>query len=334
MADDIVSTDRKQVEASSVGAESAWSRRELWTRLLLYPTHTLPTAAAPVLVGIGLAIRHHVYAPWAALLAFLGSWLIHVAGVFVDNHELLRQHGDIPEHPQLLQALQSGTLSLRSLQVAILGCITAAVLAGVYLVAIGGGLALLIGGIGIVASISYAGGPIAYARTGLAEPVFFLMFGVVAITGTYFIQVDSTLGSAHNIWEGIRSLPVDVFVVGLPVGALITNVLIIDDIRDVAFDTAKGWRTGTVRFGIGCARARFVSLCILAYLAPIAFWYWPGYGAPALLPLLTLPWAWNIARVVWTRSDASTLLKMTPQASMLSLVYAILLSIGIALSTP
>ena len=60
--------------------------RELWVRLLLYPTHTLPTAAAPVLVGVGLAARDGVFAVLPALAAFAGSWMIHVGGVFLDNH--------------------------------------------------------------------------------------------------------------------------------------------------------------------------------------------------------------------------------------------------------
>lgn len=89
-------------QKTRAAAVSAFPAREVWVRLLLYPTHTLPTSAAPVFVGVGLAIRDHAFAPWPAALAFLGSWLIHIAGVFADNHELLRVHPDMPEHPELL----------------------------------------------------------------------------------------------------------------------------------------------------------------------------------------------------------------------------------------
>jgi len=61
--------------------------REIWIRLLLYPSHTLPTAAAPVFVGIGLALHDDVFAAAPLLIAFLASWLIHIGGVFTDNHE-------------------------------------------------------------------------------------------------------------------------------------------------------------------------------------------------------------------------------------------------------
>jgi 1,4-dihydroxy-2-naphthoate octaprenyltransferase len=281
-----------------------------------------------------LAIHDHQFAAAPAAVAFLGSWLIHISGVFVDNHELLRMHSDVPEHPELLQALRSGSLTLRVLRMAIAACIVASVLAGLYLTELGGTLVVLLGAIGLCASLSYAGGPLAYAKTGLAEPIFFVMFGVVAVFGAYFIQVTAHHGAPENLLRAIRGLPSNVFLVGLPIGALVTNVLIIDDVRDVAYDRAKGWRTGAVRFGLEQSRVRFVVLYVLAYLAPLLFFLRLGHAPFVLLPLLTLPWAWSIARTVYADTHATALGSMTPRASMLALVYAILLAIGIAISAP
>jgi 1,4-dihydroxy-2-naphthoate polyprenyltransferase len=309
----------------------ASARREIWIRLLLYPGHTLPTAAAPILVAVGLAIRDDSFAFWPVALVFLGSWLIHVAGVFLDNHELLRLHADVPEHPELLRALHTGTLSLRGLRLAILVCLAGAAAAGTQILQLGGSLAWVIGLAGVLASLAYAGGPFSYARTGLAEPIFFLMFGVVAVIGTYYIQFVAIHGAVPGLLDSVRLLPADVYFVGWPVGALVTNVLIIDDIRDVAFDATKGWRTGAVRFGIRFSRIRFVALYVLAYAAPIVFCFWPGYGASILLPLLTVPAAWLIASAVWTHPPLA-LLPMTPRASLLALAYATLMAIGLGLS--
>jgi 1,4-dihydroxy-2-naphthoate polyprenyltransferase len=320
----------KDPEEAGAPVEAPWSRTRIWTRLLLYPTHTLPTAAAPVLVAIGLAIRDGVFAPWPVALAFLGSWLIHIAGVFTDNHELLRKHADVAEHPELLDALEHGTLRLHTLRVVVAASLCASVLCGAYLVALGGMLALIIGVIGVIASVSYAGGPLAYARTGLAEPVFFLMFGVVAVLGAYYIQLAAVQGAPAGMLAALRALPPRVLFAGLPVGALVTGVLIIDDIRDAGFDTVKGWRTGVVRFGIRAARIRFVVLYCAAYLALFALCRLPGYGWPVLLPLLTLPLALNVTRAVCTRRDTAGLLAMTPRASMLALAYSALLGIGLA----
>lgn len=311
------------------------SHRRIWVELLLYPGHTLPTAAAPVLVAVGLAIHEGVFAWLPALLAFLGSWLIHVGGVLADNLALVRRHPDVPEHPELLEAARSGALDLGMLRCAMLACFVLGASPGVYLAWIGGPLVIAIGCIGVFASFAYAGGRLRYARLGLAEPVFFLMFGVVAVVGTYYIQVASR---AADVWSRpwvADGLPAAAFLVGLPVGALVTNVLVIDDIRDRAFDARKGWRTTAVRFGLRGSRALYLALTAFAFLAPLVFWKgvvgFDGFGASVLLPWLCLPLAVPIARAVTTKHTTAELLPMTPRASRLALVYAALLGLGLSL---
>ena len=293
------------------------SRRELWTGFLLYPGHTLPTAAAPIAVAAGLAAHDRVLAPVPLLVAFLGSWLIHLGGVFADQYELLRRHPELPEHPELTEALQNGTLDLAWLRGAIVLCFGLAALTAPYMVYLGGTAALAVGVLGTASSFCYAAGPWRYAPRGLADPIFFAMFGIVAVAGAYYVQ-------AREIHPGA-------FVLGLPVGALVTNVLVIDDIRDRSFDALKGWRTGAVRFGLGWSRRQYVGLSLAAYLAPFGFWLGLGYSAWVLLPLLSLPWAVQIGRVVWTSERPEALVPMTPRASLLALCYALLLGLGLAL---
>jgi 1,4-dihydroxy-2-naphthoate octaprenyltransferase len=307
------------------------SRRAIWVDLLLYPGHTLPTALAPVLIGTGLALHDGVFAPLPLALAFLGSWLIHVGGVLTDNHELLRRHPRVPEHPELLAALADGSLRLPLLRLAIYATFALGILPGVYLVTIGGMPVVLIGTIGVVASLAYAGGPAPYAQRGFADPLFFLMFGVVAVVGTYYIQAAAHLG-LDSFWLGARgALPLECFLVGLPVGALVTNVLIIDDIRDRDFDARKGWRTGVVRFGLGWSRNEFHALLVFAYLAPLAIWLLLGFSPFVLAAWLTLPEARRIARELVRANGAEELRPMTPRMAQLGMLYAGLLGLGLAL---
>ena len=312
-------------------APAALTAREIWVRLLLYPSHTLPTAAAPVLVGIGLALRDHVFAPLPILVGFLVSWLIHVGGVFNDNYELLRRHPNVPEHPELLQALQAGTLTFSGLRNAICVCFLLAMLLGPYLLSVGGTLAFVIGIVGLASGYFYAGGPQPYVKHGLAEPIFFAMFGVVAVAGSYYIQWAATHGLASHGVDALLQLPREIFLTGLPVGALVTNVMLIDDIRDRNFDAAKGWHTFAVRFGLKGIRGEYLALTALAYLLPLAFWLWLGFGAWIFLPLLTLPLAYQIACSVCTMDQTRDLLAMSPRASYLSLLYSALLAVGVAM---
>ncbi len=310
---------------------AALSAREIWIRLLLYPSHTLPTAAAPVLVGVGLAVRDHIFAPLPMLIGFLASWLVHVGGVFNDNYELLHRHSNVPEHPELLQALQSGTLTSAGLRNAILVCFALTALTGPYLLGIGGSLAFVIGIIGIASGYFYAGGPQPYVKHGLADPIFIAMFGVVAVAGTYYIQWAAMHSAASHGLDAMQQLPGDVFLVGLPVGALVTNVMLVDDIRDRHFDAVKGWHTFAVRFGLRGIRGEYISLCAFAYAMPLACWLWLGFSVWIFLPLLSLPLAWKVARAVCRFDQTKDLLMMSPMASYLSLIYSALLAVGVAL---
>jgi len=306
--------------------------RSIWVDLLLYPTHTLPTAAAPVLVGLGVAYHDRVFAPVPAAVGFLGSWVIHVAGVFTDNHELLRKHPGMEEHPELTRAIENGTLRLSTLRWAIAACLALALLTAPYLVRIGGGPVLALGAIGIAVSLSYNGGPWAYVRRGLADPVFLLVFGVVAVAGTYYIQAAASEG-APAPWRLLGSLPLPVFLVGLPAGAIVTSVMLIDDIRDREFDEAKGWRTGTVRRGRGWTRAEITLLVAFAYLAPVAFWVALEFDAWVLLPLASVPLGARILHAVRTRQRRTDQIPLTPEMARLALVHSALLGLGLALSS-
>lgn len=307
------------------------SRREIWMRLLLYPGHTLPTAAAPVLVGTGLALHDGVFASWPALAALVGSWLIHVGGVFLDNHELLRRHPGAVEHPELTAAVADGSLRLATLRLAIAACFGLALVPGVYLVAIGGWFAVVLGAIGVVASAGYAGGRWPYTRLGLADPLFFLMFGVVAVVGTYFAQVAAAAPAVPDLAAAWGLLPQAAFVVGLPVGALVTCVLVIDDLRDREFDRSKAWHTPATLFGTRGSQVEFTALMGFAYAAPVGLWLGVGFGPTVLLPWLTLPWAVRATRVVTRAAAREQLVPMTPYVAKLGSVYALLLGAGLAL---
>jgi 1,4-dihydroxy-2-naphthoate octaprenyltransferase len=299
-----------------VAQAQTWTRGEVWRRKLLYPGHTLPTATAPVLVACGLAVHDHVFSAAPALAALLAGWLIQLGGVLTDNYENLVRQPEDREHPELVEALRNGTLSLTQLRAAIAACFGAALLAGCYLLYVAGPFVLWIGLLSIAASWTYSAGPCPIGKLGLADPLFFAFFGIVSVAGTYYVQA--------------RALPMSALLLGVPVGALTTNILIIDDIRDREFDVVKGKRTVAVRFGKEWSRAEFLALLLLSYLAPLWLWLGLGFSAWMLLPWLTLPYAFATARTVLTLDRFAELVPITPMAGRLLLAYCVLLAIGAA----
>ena len=290
----------------------------MWRRKLLYPGHTLPTAAAPVLVACGLAAHDRAFAAAPALLALLAGWLIQLGGVLTDNYENLVSQPEDREHPELVEALRTGALTLGQLRAAVAACYAAALLAGAVLLAIAGPLVLWIGLASIAASWLYSAGPCPIGKLGLADPLFFAFFGVVSVMGAYYVQA--------------QSLTFHALALGLPVGALTTNILIIDDIRDRGFDAVKGKWTVAVRFGKEWSRMEFLVLLALSYFAPLWFWLDLGFSAWVLLPWLTLPLAVGATLAVLTLDRYEDLLPVTPRAGRLLLAYCALLAAGVAVS--
>ena len=307
---------------------SAWSLREVWTRKLLYPGHTLPTAIAPALVAIGLAHHDGVFAAGPAALAFMAGWLIQFGGLVTDNYENLRREPDDREHPELVQAVASGLVSLAILRATIVATYGLAVIVGFALLAMAGWPVIVIGVLSILASWAYSAGPWPVGRHGCADPLFFLFFGTMSVIGAYYVQATTVLGPEH--WR--QALPLTAVAASLPVGALITDILIIDDIRDRDFDVVKGKNTIAVRFGRGWSRAEFLCLLAFAFLTPLWLWLGFGFSAWVLLPWVTLPIAGLVTRAVWIRNRFEELVPMTPRMAMLTVAFSICLAAGLAVT--
>jgi 1,4-dihydroxy-2-naphthoate octaprenyltransferase len=308
-----------------------WTRREIWVRKLLYPGHTLPTAAAPLVVATGLAAHDGVMSLAPALFALAAGWLIQLGGVLTDNYENLLHEPQDREHPELVRAVKSGTLTLPALRLVTLGCYALALGAGVYLLHRAGLAVVAIGLASMAASWAYSAGPFPAGRHGLADPLFFLFFGLVSVARGYYVQAAATLGASWGTGFLPEALPSAALAFGLPVGALTTNILIIDDIRDREFDAVKGKRTLAVRFGARWSRAEFAVLLAAAYLAPLWFWLGLGLGAWVLLPWLTVPYALSTARDVFAFERYQDLVPVTPKAGRLLLAYSVLLGAGAGL---
>ncbi len=232
-------------------ARTTVTRRDVWVGMLLYPRHTLPTATAPVLVASGLALHDGVAAVLPAALAFLAGWSVQLGGVITDNYNNLRRHGDDPEHPAFVKALRAGLVTFGELRLAIWATTYGvALLVGAWLVALGGIPVLVVGLASIAASLLYSSGPFPLGdNAGLGDPLFFVFFGLVSVTVTYYVQAVAGLGGPQGAslvagavtWNGLWA--------SLPVAALTTNILVIDNIRDLEFDRAKNERTLAVLIG-------------------------------------------------------------------------------------
>jgi 1,4-dihydroxy-2-naphthoate octaprenyltransferase len=191
------------------------------------------------------------------------------------------------------------------------------VLVGLYLVWVGGWPILAIGVAAIIAALAYTGGPFPFGYYGLGEVFVFLFFGVAAVCGTFFVQ-------AHT-------LPWYVVVASVPVGLLVTAILVVNNYRDIDTDRRAGKRTVAVRIGRRGARIEYAALLLIAYLVPPLLWLGFGFSPWVLLPFVTIPLAVRLAQTLARAVDGPTLNQTLAGTARLGLIFSLLFAVGVLL---
>src|SRR4029077_18190879 len=140
---------------------------------------------------------------------------------------------------------------------------------------------------------------------GLGEVFVFLFFGIVAVVGSVFVQVEKVT------WEA--------FALAVPVGLLAAAILVVNNVRDIDSDRRAGKRTLAVKLGRQRTRVMYASVVYLAYLLTPVTWLFGPTTAWVLLPWLTLPLAASVSRIVRSRTDGPSLNGALAQSGLLQL---------------
>jgi 1,4-dihydroxy-2-naphthoate octaprenyltransferase len=279
---------------------------------------TLPAAIAPVLVGTSLAIRVGKFHLLAFVAALFGAMLIQIGTNLSNDYSDARRGADSDDRLGPMRVTAGGLVPPRRVLVATYVTFGLAVLCGVYLIAIAGWLLLAVGAASILAGVLYTGGPRPYGYEGLGEVFVFLFFGIVAVSGSYFVQR--------------RDLPWEAFVLAIPVGLLIAAILTVNNIRDIETDRRAGKRTLAVRMGRERARAFFVAMLVVAFVSGLICWIAGPLSPWLALTLLASPLAVAVGRTVCTHTDGPSLNAALARSGILALVYCLLLSAGVLAS--
>jgi 1,4-dihydroxy-2-naphthoate octaprenyltransferase len=279
---------------------------------------TLPAAVAPVLVGTALASFAHVFHPLRFIAALVGAIFIQVGTNLSNDYSDARRGADTEDRLGPVRVTAGGLVPPSQVLVATYVSFGVAVLAGIYLIAVAGWQLLIVGAASILAGVLYTGGPRPYGYEGLGELFVFLFFGIVAVAGSFFVQVQ------HLHWEA--------FALAVPVGLLAAAILVVNNVRDIDTDRRAGKRTLAVRLGRERTRVMYAAMVYLAYLLAPVTWLFGPLTAWVVLPWLTLPLAVTLVRQVHARVDGPSLNQALAQTGMLQLAFCMLLSAGLLLS--
>jgi 1,4-dihydroxy-2-naphthoate octaprenyltransferase len=277
---------------------------------------TLPAAIAPVLVGTALARTEGTFRAGAFVAALLGAVFIQVGTNLSNDYSDARRGADADDRLGPVRVTAGGLVPPRQVLIATYITFGLAVVCGAYLVYVAGPVLLAIGAASILAGILYTGGPRPYGYEGLGEVFVFLFFGIVAVAGSYYVQVEELE------WEA--------FALAVPVGLLAAAILVVNNVRDIDTDRRAGKLTLAVRLGRPRTRTLYAAMLLVAdaALIPVAI----ALSAWVLLPLLTVPLAARLARTVRAHVDGPTLNAALARTGMLQLLFCVLLSVGILAS--
>jgi 1,4-dihydroxy-2-naphthoate octaprenyltransferase len=292
------------------------SKAHVW--LLAIRPPTLPAAVGPVLVGLGVAISLGVFDPLPALAALVVALLLQIASNLANDLFDFRSGADNDERLGPPRAAAMGLLSQRELVIGIAAVVGLAGLVGLYLVSVGGPVLLVIGVLAIISAFAYTGGPWPYGYHGLGEVFVFVFFGLVAVVGTTYLQT--------------LTLEPLAIAAAIPVGALTTAILVVNNLRDIDSDARAGKHTLAVKIGPSNTVLEYGLLLALAYVVPALLFVSGTTTVWVLLALVSAPLALPLLRVVHAGGDPRRLNAVLKGTARLSLVFALSFAVGLALA--
>jgi 1,4-dihydroxy-2-naphthoate octaprenyltransferase len=279
---------------------------------------TLAAAVVPVVVGSAVASSTGGFSLGPALAALLGAMAIQIGTNFVNDVYDFELGADTSERLGPTRAVQAGLLSARQVRIGALLAFAAALGFGVYLIGSAGWIVALIGLCSTAAGIAYTAGPYPLAYLGLGDLFVMIFFGFVAVCGTVFVQ------TGH--------VPSLAWMCAIPIGALSTAILAVNNLRDREQDVAARKRTLAVRFGRRFAIAEYVGLLLVSYLVPVGLVLTERASTTALLPLLSVPLAVRLASRAM-REEGRALNHVLVGTGKLLTIFGVLFAIGLMIGT-
>ncbi len=290
------------------------SKFQSW--ILASRPRTLPAAVVPVMVGSALAIYQGKFFPIYSIVALVCSLLIQIGTNFSNDLYDHLKGSDTKDRKGPLRVLASGLITVNEMKLGIFVIFSLSFLLGLYLVYSVGLVILWIGILSILAGLAYTAGPFPLAYNGLGDLFVFLFFGIVGTVGTYYL---------HTQQFNIIAL-----IISIPVGALITNILIVNNYRDIEEDRIAGKKTLAVILGRKFSRYEFIFFILISFFVPFILHFEYDFALWIFLPYLTLPLAITLVKMLfaYTGTQLNKTLELTAK---FSAMYGFLFSAGMIL---
>jgi 1,4-dihydroxy-2-naphthoate octaprenyltransferase len=282
--------------------------------LLAFRLKTIPAAISPVLVGTALALDNNQIIQWTIFISILISSILIQIGTNLSNDLSDFINGaDTNKRLGPIRAAQSGLISVEKLKSAMILSFGLSMCFGLYLVAVGGYIIVIIGLLSIISGYLYTSGPYPLGYNGLGDIFVFVFFGLVAVMGTFYL---------HTSYINLESL-----ICGMIIGSLSTAILVVNNIRDINTDLKSGKNTLAVIFGLKFSKLEFSILILLPYFL-IIYLYFLINNISIFLAFFTLPIAFILVYEIYNKTGVE-LNDVLAKTARLLLIFSFIFSFSL-----
>ncbi|MDA8026470.1 MAG: 1,4-dihydroxy-2-naphthoate polyprenyltransferase [Actinomycetota bacterium] len=272
---------------------------------------TLPAAIVPVVVGSAAARGN--FNLGRALLAAVVALAIQIATNYANDYSDGKRGTD-DKRVGPMRLVASGAATPKQVLGAALIAFAIAGVAGTALAFLTTPILFAVGAVAIAAGWYYTGGKHPYGYYGFGELFVFVFFGLVAVVGTYYVQV------GHITYESI--------VLGSASGLLAVSLLVVNNVRDIDTDKVSGKKTLAVRLGDRNSRILYTATVLVGVLLPLAL---ITNDIFVLLVVLLVPISMPLIRKVIGGAKGRDLIEVLGGTGRLQLAFAVTTAVALIL---
>ena len=299
---------------------SIQSKKEAWLHAVRL--RTLPLALASIFAGSFLAQWQGSFRWEVLILASFTTIFLQILSNLANDYGDSIHGADSSARTGPIRAVQSGVISLQEMKRAMIVMGALSLLSGILLIYISlpdwkyflGFLSL--GLAAIWAAIRYTSGKNPYGYAGFGDIFVFLFFGIVGVSGTYFLHA-------------LEAKPF-ILLIALSLGCFSTAVLNINNIRDIDSDRLAGKLSIPVRIGRTNAIHYHWTLMVLGNVS-LGFFALLNQTYFPLLAFFMLPWMVSISQGIQSASGALEIDPYLKKMALSTLIWTLLFGVGLLL---
>lgn len=234
---------------------------------------TLPVSIAGVIAGCSCAILAGSFRIFPAVICLLFAVIAQIVSNFANEYYDFVKGLDKKGRDGFRRGVTEGDISPTSMKRAVFSLLALDCLLGCSLIYWGGWWLIPVGILIAIFALAYSTGPYPLSHHGLGDIAVIIFFGVVPVFFTSYVQTGLSVETINLT-----------LTVGLAIGMLADNVLIVNNYRDMEDDLAVGKRTTVGIFGRGA-----MSMVYLIF----------GLGGILLLFYASYPFFGHLINLCW-----------------------------------